>query len=269
LETLGEKTLQPVHGQVESLIQAVSVAPQSLLLLDYDGTLAPFRTRRQEALPYPGLTKVLDELISQPRTRVVVISGRRAEEIPKLLRMRDPFEIWGLHGLERLRTDGSLDTVPVGRESVAALEDAAAWLQSQRLAGHAEEKYGSIAVHWRGLGPTVIDDIRQRLLLGWDPIARQVGLELLDFDGGLEIRVPGANKGHAVRTLLSERAPGTPVAYLGDDWTDEDAFLALRKSGVGILVRETNRPTAAEVWLRPPTELIAFLEAWLAASKGR
>ena len=35
-----------------------------------------------------------------------------------------------------------------------------------------------------------------------------------------------ADKGDAVRTILSEMKPDTPAAYLGDDATDEHAFQA-------------------------------------------
>ena len=61
---------------------------------------------------------------------------------------------------------------------------------------------------------------------------------------------------------------GMPVAYLGDDLTDETAFRAvnsLRSRGLSVLVRREWRQTAAEVWLRPPWELIEFLEAWIKA----
>jgi trehalose-6-phosphatase len=52
------------------------------------------------------------------------------------------------------------------------------------------------------------------------------------------------------------------VAFLGDDLTDEDGFLAIRGRGLGILVRKTFRPTAAEVHLHPPRELLEFLDQW-------
>jgi len=53
------------------------------------------------------------------------------------------------------------------------------------------------------------------------------------------------------------------VAYLGDDNTDEAAFLALQGRGVSILVRPTWRETAAKYWLQPPDELLDFLGLWL------
>jgi trehalose-6-phosphatase len=53
-----------------------------------------------------------------------------------------------------------------------------------------------------------------------------------------------------------------PIAFLGDDLTDEDAFQVLRGRGLTILVRADHRETMAEAWLKPPAELIDFLERW-------
>ena len=78
-----------------------------------------------------------------------------------------------------------------------------------------------------------------------------------------EVR-PGVkwDKGSAVRTLLAELAPGAAIAYLGDDLTDEDAFHAIGDRGLRVLVRPEQRPSAADIWLRPPEELLAFLGRW-------
>jgi trehalose-6-phosphatase len=62
--------------------------------------------------------------------------------------------------------------------------------------------------------------------------------------------------------LLSEAGPDTAIAYLGDDMTDEDAFAVTKLRGVGVLVRPEFRETAADIWIRPPHELLAFLSHW-------
>jgi trehalose 6-phosphate phosphatase len=90
---------------------------------------------------------------------------------------------------------------------------------------------------------------------------------LLEFDGGVEMRMPDLDKGDAVRTMLKETAPNVPVTYLGDDITDERAFRALGSRGLGILVRPSFRRSAAQAWLKPPEELHDFLSRWLAATE--
>jgi trehalose-6-phosphatase len=97
------------------------------------------------------------------------------------------------------------------------------------------------------------------------PIADATGLTVRPFDGGIEILGAKRNKADAVRAILAEMEIDTPVAYLGDDQTDEDAFRALQGRGVSILVRPHWRETAADIWLRTPIELSAFFHDWLDA----
>jgi trehalose-6-phosphatase len=76
----------------------------------------------------------------------------------------------------------------------------------------------------------------------------------------------GRDKGGAVEAIVDEAGQGRPVAYLGDDLTDEAAFRALDQAEgphLSVLVCRQWRETAADVWLRPPAELRAILERWL------
>jgi trehalose 6-phosphate phosphatase len=254
--------------QIEEFFQAVALAPQALLLLDYDGTLAPFQLDRQRAFPYPGVVPVLQEIASDGHTRIVIISGRDTSEALPLLGIVPAPEVWGLHGLQRRRPNGVIEMLPIDSHSLDALSDADRWLSYQQLRDKAEWKAGSIAMHWRGLSDWEIEDMRGRVLMGWQPIAEHAGLELMEFDGGVEIRVPHKDKGDAVRLLLSETDPHAPAAFLGDDATDERAFRAMNDRGLTVLVRPRWRQTAAQVWLKPPEELLHFLTRWLVASKS-
>ncbi len=249
----------------ESLLRAVARSPRSLLMLDYDGTLAPFRKDPEEAFPYPGIAAVLQEIVRIGKTRVVIISGRDAKGVISLLGFEPHPEVWGLHGLQRIKPDGSANLSPVDQLAMEALTAADNWLRYQHLRHTAEFKTGSIAVHWRGLDEIEAQSIRGRVLLGWIPIARQTHVNLLEFDGGIEIRASETDKGHAVRTVMSEMNPGTPTAYLGDDNTDEHAFQAVNGRGLSVLVRSRWRETAAQLWLTPPDEVLSFLTRWLEA----
>jgi trehalose-phosphatase len=259
------RTVNPI--EVEQFMNAVAQSPVSALLLDYDGILAPFCLNRQQALPYPGMSALLQEIIGNGRTRVAIITGRNAREVIPLLAVHPSPEIWGCHGLERLRPDGTYDAPHVGEPVLRALADADRWLRHQGLHNRAEFKTGAVAIHWRGLDEAAAAETRDQVLLGWSPIAQSTPMELLEFDGGIEIRMPGRDKGDAVRTILDEVGPEVPVAYLGDDLTDERAFLALGGRGLSVLVRPEWRPTAAALWIRPPEALREFLTRWLQACR--
>jgi trehalose-phosphatase len=71
-----------------------------------------------------------------------------------------------------------------------------------------------------------------------------------------------------VAQILSQEPDDTPVAYLGDDLTDEDAFVAIGNRGYSILVLSEVRESSARFWLRPPDELLEFLDAWIATSQS-
>ena len=66
-----------------------------LLLLDCDGTLAPFRPDRFLARPWAGMRELLTRIQQQGRTRMAIISGRSAHEIRPLLGTDPPLEVWG------------------------------------------------------------------------------------------------------------------------------------------------------------------------------
>jgi trehalose-phosphatase len=61
-----------------------------------------------------------------------------------------------------------------------------------------------------------------------------------------------------LETLGLEQPEVLPL-YIGDDLTDEDAFRALGQRGVGIVVSEQSRPTAARYALKSPVEVERFL----------
>ena len=252
---------------IDGFLEAVAKASRSALLLDYDGTLAPFSVNRQRAFPYPGLTHLLQQIADTGRTRLVIVTGRDAREIDPFLRLNPPPEVWGSHGLQRLLPDGTCEMPDIPVQVAEVLGDARRWLDYQGLHHLAEVKPGSIAVHWRALEPAEADELRGKILVGWFPIADRACLKLLEFDGGVEMRMPDLDKGDAIRTVLKEMGRNAPVAYLGDDLTDERAFRALGPRGLSILVRTKPRRTAAQVWLKPPDELLDFLSRWLAASE--
>ncbi len=252
--------------EMDAFFQDLRNARQRALLLDYDGTLAPFQTNRLAALPYLGIPELLLSIImGSTHTRVVFITGRPAMELKSLLPFVPAPEIWGSHGLERLGPDGSYKVAEVPGPAKQLLSAIARCLQAEGLEPCMERKPGSIAVHWRSLSDASVVDVRARVLRVWNGLRPQNLVVVSAFDGGLEFRLRMWNKGDAVGQVLSELHSSIPVAYLGDDSTDEDAFKALKDRGLSVLVRKEFRSTAATSWIQPPQGVLDFLSEWLQA----
>jgi trehalose 6-phosphate phosphatase len=235
-----------------------------LLLLDYDGTLAPFRLNRFEARPYAGVREMLESIQRQGRTRMAIITGRPAKEIAPLLGLEPALEVWGLHGAERLYPDGRRELQTAAAADEQKLEELRELLRRDSLGGLFEDKPNAAVMHWRGASPHKARLIEERTRRLFEPLAQKDGLSLLEFEAGLELRV-GRDKSGAVEAILDEVEANAPVAYLGDDLTDEAAFRAVNAvgaRGLSALVRREPRETVAAIWLRPPEEMKKFLERW-------
>lgn len=234
-----------------------------LLMLDYDGTLAPFVPDRGRAHPWPGVRERLDALLKDHSTILAIVTGRAVEDIMVLLDLSPLPEIWGSHGWEHRDAAGAYTPPAPTEEQRHALDSLLLELRSHVHAQHIEQKPASIAVHWRGLTPSRQETLAAQL--SRNHVSPEAVLELHRFDGGLEWRIPGRNKGDAVRALLSAHQPCS-AAYLGDDRTDEDAFAALRTRGLRVQVQNNESETLADIRLHPPGELLSFLDQWLAGS---
>jgi trehalose-phosphatase len=255
--------------KLDQFFQSFSADRTPLLSLDYDGTLAPFRVDRFKARPWTGVREAISRIQRQGRTRLVVITGRPAKEIGPLLRgnppvLDSPVEVWGLHGAERLHPDGKRELEQAPPETQRKLDELREHLRHNNLGGQFEDKSNAAVMHWRGASPRTAKFIEMRTRELFEPLARLEGLTLLPFESGLELRV-GRDKGGAIGALIAEEAPGTPVAFVGDDVTDEAGFRTLNQvhgPHLSVLMRPESRETTADVWLRPPTELRAFLKRW-------
>lgn len=248
-------------------------ARRRVLMVDYDGTLAPFSTDRLLAAPYAGARDLLMRIHTQPATRLVIVSGRPAREAADLLSLAPRPETWGVHGWERLTPSGQLVRAILPAQAKRALHRLLSLRPPLEAAGAVvEEKYASIAVHTRDLPDPSVQRVRH-LLEEFAPRAdgqpRQDAVYLQAFDGGYELRALGPNKGTVVRGVLREEARDALIAYVGDDVTDEDAFNALGGRGLAVRVlppgstpSAAQRPTAAQVSLHAPDELLQFLSRW-------
>src|SRR5580658_1690498 len=136
-----ERTMTPEAAEkLDKFFAAVRNTPRSILLLDYDGTMAAFRVDRFQAHPFAGVRELLARIQSQPRTRMAIVTGRPAGDIAPLLGLNTPLEVWGLHGAERLYPDGRRELEQASPAAVQRLDDVRALLYRDSFGGHFEDK---------------------------------------------------------------------------------------------------------------------------------
>jgi len=247
---------------INAFFSSLSATPLPLLLLDYDGTLSPFTPDRDHAYPYNGVVSRLNNIMATTRTKIIIITGRSIDDLLNLLQLESLPEIWGGHGFEHILPSGKRFTTPLKSDVTDALLAYKKAITDNGLLPYCESKPAGFAVHWRGLSQAMVATVRNKLIRISASI-NHPALEIQHFDGGMELRHAGINKGFVVDTILSDQQKTFSVAYLGDDLTDEDAFKKIGNKGLKVLVRREIRTTLADLQLTPPEDLIWFLDNWL------
>lgn len=242
---------------------------QALIGLDFDGTLAPIVPDPNQARAHPGVRPALERLASLVG-RVAVVTGRPAEVAVDYggLHGVAGLTVLGHYGLERW-TDGQVSSPPDSAAVETVRRRLPALLEAIGTpAGTAvEDKGRSVAVHVRRTAdPAAAFAVVEGPLRD---LAAEVGLVVEPGRMVLELRPPGADKGGALRTLVSEATPSA-VVFIGDDLGDLaafDAVEALRAQGVpGLLVcsgstEETALAERADLVVDGPPGVVALLES--------
>jgi trehalose 6-phosphate phosphatase len=243
-----------------------------VLLLDFDGTLAPI-VSRPELAAMPDVTRrALERLMAMPGVEVAVVSGRGLADVRE--RAAIPGIAYaGNHGME-IHGPGIDRIHPEAAAARPVLERACRELEAEISAipgAFVEDKELSLSVHFR-LAPRErvgeLHEIVHRLV---DPLP---GVHVTEGKQVIEVR-PNVDwdKGKAVLFLLEQMRPpaGAPVLFFGDDRTDEDAFRALRDAaaGEGILIAEhPPEESAAASCLHDPAEVGQVFAALADAGEG-
>jgi len=231
-----------------------------VLLLDFDGTLAPI-VDRPELAAMPDLTRrALERLMARPGVEVAVVSGRGLADARE--RAAIPGIAYaGNHGME-IHGPGIDRIHPEAAAARPVLERAASELRGAIAAipgAFVEDKELTLSVHFRLAPRDRVDEVHAIVRQVVEPLE---GVHLTEGKQVIEVR-PNVdwNKGRAVLFLLDQMRPPleAPVLYFGDDRTDEDAFRALAgrsASAEGVLVAE-HPPghTAATSFVRTPAEV--------------
>lgn len=236
-------------AQVESLLRSAS---RLALFLDLDGTLVELCPRPGDVPPLDlELRKILRNLAAHPKIHVYVISGRGLSDLRRLVPVRG-VQLLGLHGWEGRAVPPMVEERLLLRQARHQLEERLRGNPHIRL----EDKGLAVAVHYRGAPSRILPKARAIVRAVLQELGPRIhllrGHKIWEF---LPSRING--KGSAVESLLSKLPDSTFPIFIGDDVTDESAFLSIPR-GLSIRVGTSCR-TNARFRLRNPKEVKAFL----------
>lgn len=233
-----------------------------VVFLDYDGTLTPIVARPDMASLPEAMHSTLERL--SKICTLAVISGRDLADVQSRVDIESIFYA-GSHGFDIAGPGREHIQFEQGTEYLSLLDQAEEELR-KKLA-HVEgclveRKRFSIAVHYRQVALSSVKQVKEIVA---DILHQHMQLRLSKGKKVYELQ-PNIdwNKGKALRWLLKAldlSHPEVMPVYIGDDVTDEDAFVAIRDDGIGILVAETAKQTEARYRLKDPDEVQRFLEA--------
>ncbi len=224
------------EGRYAALVRA---AADSVIGLDFDGTLAPIVDDPERAHIHPDAAEVLVALAGQVRA-VAVVTGRPARQALDLGGLEELADavhaagkdlyVFGQYGNERWSSAQRRIVSPRPPAGLASFERELP--QVLRAAGAAdawiEAKGLAVAVHTRRLADP--EAAFQRLAGPVGELARAHDLVVEPGRSVLEVRSPGMHKGQAVDALVSELGAGG-FLYAGDDLGDVEAFEAVATHG--------------------------------------
>jgi trehalose 6-phosphate synthase/phosphatase len=229
---------------------------KALLLLDYDGTLVPFSSKPEEAMPGARLLRLLEKFSNNPRTEVVLISGRDRDTLERWFSGLDlglvaEHGVWikekgrGWETIETLTSDWKEEVHPI-------LES---WVD-RTPGSFIEEKEFSLVWHYRKANPKLGELRARELMNNLSDITANLNLQVLEGNKVVELKNTDINKGRAALRWIS-RDKWDFILALGDDWTDEDTFKALSPTAWSIKVGFG--ASAARFRLSSPNKTIELL----------
>jgi len=250
------------------VLEQIQKAKQVLLLIDFDGTLAPI-VERPELAEMPERTRgLLKELSTQSHFALGIISGRAKEDLKRKVGL-DGVIYAGNHGFE-IEGPGINFVNPVVSEVRPLFGTIKQILFSnlEVIKGVTIEDKGiTLSIHYRQVDAGKTKDVKTMIESGINCVSSRGLIKVISGKKVYEVK-PAVNwdKGKAIRLIIKNvgkggRKSGLLPIYLGDDISDEDAFQTIEKYGRGITVHvgEPHSISLARYFLRSPDEVYSFL----------
>lgn len=223
-----------------------------LVATDFDGTISEIVAVPSAATPDADSVAALKALALLPRTTVAVVSGRSLEVLRQLTGLHDVAHLVGSHGME-FDSEFAAGLTTQEQDRLTEINRRAEVLTAQFRGLEVERKPASTAIHYRHVASAQ----RQQALVDIQSGPCTVeGAQVIAGKMVVEVAAVQTSKGAALERLRAQDA-ASAVVFLGDDVTDEDAFVRLSGDDVGVKVGPGR--TAAAVRIADTAAVARFL----------
>lgn len=249
----------------ERLVEDYASSQQRILLLDYDGTLSPFKESPETAVPGAILLAMLNTLSEDSRNNLVIVSGRLKSLLDKWFGSLN-IGLVAEHGAW-IREKGK-PWVPGVKAESNWKEKVLPILRNHedRLPGSfTEEKEFSLVWNFRSADPELASVRSKELADELSYFSENTDVQVLQASKSIEVRNIGIDKGVAAKLLLAQKSFDFVLA-VGDDQADEDLFKVLPEKSYSIKVGPSK--SFAKFNLRSQKDVVQLLSDLSKTSKA-
>ncbi len=235
--------------------RAYQKAKSKLIMLDYDGTLAPFRKKPKDAYPSPELLNLLSQLSADPSNKIVISSGRDRQTLEKWLGHL-PISLAAEHGAfykENGEWHTKLSTIKWDENITKIMQHIAKRTPHSKI----EVKDTALVWHYRNVDNWLADlRVTQLINALINPCSR-LNLQIMKGNKIVEVKDSESSKGSEAKRQI-DAGNYDFIMAIGDDTTDEDMFMALPKDAITIKVGRNSNVAKYNIPTQPQT--LRFLE---------
>jgi trehalose 6-phosphate synthase/phosphatase len=243
-------------------------------MFDYDGTLTPIVKDPQAAIPSDRIVRTIKTLAKDPRNNVWIISGRDQTFLDEWLGHISQLGLSAEHGsfVRQPESDEWENlTEKFDMSWQKEVMEIFNYYTERTQGSFIERKRIALTWHYRRSDPEYgafqarecKEHIQKTVAKKWD-------VEVMSGKANLEVRPRFVNKGAIATRLVREYGSGPNeqpdfVLCLGDDFTDEDMFRALRQTDLpkdsvfAVTVGASSKKTLASWHLLEPADVIATI----------
>lgn len=213
-----------------SALDKLAATPRLLIVSDFDGTLSPIVNNPADARALPAASAAVATLSALADTSVALVSGRALNvlrELAALSQIPATVQLIGSHGAE---FDSGFAHY-IDEAELARITNSLNRIAARHPGVAVETKPASVALHVRNASAADGDAAlaaARKAAASWNAHAT-AGKAVLEF------AVIDTDKGEAV-DILRRQTDATAVLFLGDDVTDEKAFLRMVDGDLGVKV---------------------------------